>query len=626
MVVVSLFHDSPSSQPYLDRLLGNNNTLARLKTLDSMARRKGLEALDPARSPLVAIGVETGPGGKVTKNSYGVLNLPWRAEAAGDWHTRVAAELDEVRGRIQATHQTRLRFLIWAGMGGSAEDKTAYEAIGLVAKGPRLYILDSTDPAKLKAILADAQKRSKLTLKQVLASTLVVGMAMGMTSYEPVVNLEKLAALYDGAKLDSRPNFIYLTLPGSLLDQFAGARGYRLIELQLDGANSTAGRHSAPLTRGSLYPLGLAGVDLRRWIDGAQLDDEAVEQAWRLSAFLEAQARAGRDKATLLLPKSWEGIAIWTKQDFEESLGKSEEIGIKIIVGESPRASHYRRPKDAGQDRLFLAVQRKGEAHPHAARLQMLRRQGYPVAIVTVPGKAPLSAYLQFIHYVVFGLGYLRKMNFVTQPSVELYKAITNRLHQEAAAAGGLESTGAWSRFNNAAHRSAYRGKVWLHTAFYTGTPVAEANPAAAYAALLKQSAASGAIDSSELTFFGDMRYSAAGKAVRKSLDRAAEAVFRNHLQLPVDVYEGPAMNHSYHEMIIGHGKCFSTILTSAKSESLPQADYSAGYHKAQFLATQMALAERGRRVVALVLKDLEPGTLAALDEFFGQVARHLNA
>jgi hypothetical protein len=39
-----------------------------------------------------------------------------------------------------------------------------------------------------------------------------------------------------------------------------------------------------------------------------------------------------------------------------------------------------------------------------------------------------------------------------------------------------------------------------------------------------------------------------------------------------------------------------------------------------------MALAERGRRVVALVLKDLEPATLRAFDEFFGQVARHLRS
>ncbi len=625
-VVVSLFHDSPPSKPHLDRLL-DNNTLARLKTLDSMARRKGLAALDPEKSSLVAIGVETGADGKVTKNSYGVLNLPWRATAAGDWPQRVEAELEEIRAGILKAHRAKLRFVIWAGMGGSAEDKTAYNLTGLLAKGPRFYVLDSTDPAKLKAILADAERRSRLSQKQVLESTLVVGMAMGMTSYEPVVNLEKLSALYEKNKIDGRLNFIYLTLPGSLLDRFAGARGYRRVELQLDGENSTAGRHSAPLTRGSLYPLGLAGQNLRSWIEGADLDEDDIHQAWSLAAFLEAQARAGRDKVAWMLPKSWAGAGLWTKQDFEESLGKSEEIGIKILIGETPRAANYRRPQDAAQDRVFVAIHRKGEAHPHAERLQMLRRQGYPVAILTLPVRNPLSAYMQFVHYTVFGLGFLRDMNFVTQPSVELYKAITGKLHQEAEHAGGIQSTGAWARFNEPAHRAAWRGRVFLHTALYNGAAqISAANPAAAYAAMLKECCATGAIDSAELTFFGDLRYSDGGRAMRKSMDRAAESVFRTRLRMPVDVYEGPAMNHSYHEMIIGHGKCFSTILFSAKADSLPDAGYTAGYHTAQFLATQMALAERGRRVVALVVKDLEPASLAALDEFFGQVARHLRS
>jgi hypothetical protein len=88
---------------------------------------------------------------------------------------------------------------------------------------------------------------------------------------------------------------------------------------------------------------------------------------------------------------------------------------------------------------------------------------------------------------------------------------------------------------------------------------------------------------------------------------------------MPVDVYEGPAMNHSYHEMIIGRGKCFSTILIAG-------ADDTSDYHGSQFLATQMALAERGRAVVSILLRDLEKATLAALDEFFKQAATHLKA
>ena len=85
-------------------------------------------------------------------------------------------------------------------------------------------------------------------------------------------------------------------------------------------------------------------------------------------------------------------------------------------------------------------------------------------------------------------------------------------------------------------------------------------------------------------------------------------------------------MNHSYHEMIIGHGRCLSTVLLSEKTERIPAADYTADYHRAQYLATQMALAERGRFVVSVTLKDLEESCLAVLDDFFREVASLLKS
>jgi hypothetical protein len=93
---------------------------------------------------------------------------------------------------------------------------------------------------------------------------------------------------------------------------------------------------------------------------------------------------------------------------------------------------------------------------------------------------------------------------------------------------------------------------------------------------------------------------------------------------MPADVYEGPAMNHSYHEMVIGHGRCLSTVLLSEKAESMPEAGYKADYHRAQFLATQMALEQRGRLVVSITLRDLSEASLKALDEFFRQAAAQL--
>ena len=148
--------------------------------------------------------------------------------------------------------------------------------------------------------------------------------------------------------------------------------------------------------------------------------------------------------------------------------------------------------------------------------------------------------------------------------------------------------------------------------------PVGTTAPAL-YAWLLKDFLVERRTEYGELTFFGDTRYSVRGRAVRGVLDRAAELLFRSGCKMPADVYEGPAMNHSYHEMIIGHGKCFSTVLAAEPAEP-------ADYHRAQYLATQMALAERGRAVVSIVLRDLEDASLRALDEFFRQAATHIRA
>ncbi|MFN3323928.1 MAG: hypothetical protein ACK5AZ_10565 [Bryobacteraceae bacterium] len=623
---LSVFHDHSDSEAHFETFR-KNSVIQKLRTVDEQARTKGLDSLEPAKSPLISLGMEIDDTGLVTKNGYGVFHLSWLAQQHPEWPDTIATELQEIRARLRETHRKPLRFLIWAGMGGSSEDKAMYNAAGLLRRGPRVYVLDSTDPSKLKHILDDMTRRAKAPLPEVLRSTLVVGMAMGMTSYEPVVNLQVLAKLYEKHRIDSRPNFVYMTLPGSLLDQFGASRGYRKVELQPDNGNSTAGRHSGPLTRGSLYPLGLAGHDLRTWIEATFLTDEEIETALRLASFLHAHGAAGRDKVTLLLPKEWAGAGLWTKQDFEESLGKSEALGIKIVIDEAVRLANYRPPKDPLQDRVFLSVQIKGKPDGAAQKATLLRRAGYPVAALTLPRNSLLSRYMQFTHYVVFGLGYLRDMNFVTQPSVELYKAITNRLHAEAGEAGGIEKTREWLEMKGTACQAKWRGGITLRFNRLPSDLIAnEKNAAALYAGLLQNLADNRRIGYGELTFFGDMRYSPQGRAVRKRLDRAAEEVFRKRLKMPVDVYEGPAMNHSFHEMVIGHGKCLSTVLISDKAEKLPEAGYTADYHRAQFLATQMALAERGRLVVSISLKDLEDETLDALSEFFRQVASLLKA
>jgi glucose-6-phosphate isomerase len=626
-VLLTLSNDVPhgSSNSHFEKFAAQR-VLEGLKKLDAQARQQGLDAID-ASDPLVRIGMETDSEGRVTRNGYGVFDLSWQAEKHPEWAGRIADEVAQIRTDIKSAHQSPLRFLIWAGMGGSAEDKSMYLAAGLLKRGPRCYVLDSTDPSKLKSILEDIERRHGLPITAVLRSTLVVGMAMGMTSYEPVVNLEKIANLYERYRVDSRPNMVYLTLPGSLLDKFGRERGYRRIELQPDGDNSTAGRHSGPLTRGSLYPLALARADLSAWIEGTFLSEANIHTAWRLASFLHAQGEACRDKITLMLPRHWNGAAIWTKQNFEESLGKSELLGVKVLPCAKPRLANYRSPKDPRQDRVFLAVTVKGQPGPDSAKIGMLRRAGYPVAVLTFPRGSLLSTYMQFIHYTVFGVAYLRGMNFVTQPSVELYKSIANRIFGEAETSGGTAQTAEWKHMAGSPRQISSGGALTLHydRLCFDVEPGGMSAPQV-YAGILKKLASERRIEYGELTFFGDTRYSERGAALRKRLDRAAEQLFERRLNMPADVYEGPAMNHSYHEMIIGHGRCFSTVLVSDKQEQLPQARYAPDYHMAQFLATQMALAGRGRPVVSIRLKNLEEPSLRALDEFFRRAAACLKA
>jgi len=615
-VILSLYHDRPDSSSAFVRF-ETASPLKALQALSARSRRKGLDSLDPARGALIPLGMEV-EHGRVTKNGYGVFDLVWQAtEHLDAWPTAVTGELRDIVARVKQAHGVPVKFLIWAGMGGSSEDKAMYEAAGLLRRGPKVFVLDSTDPAKLDGILATMKRRGGNDLADLLRRTLVVGMAMGMTSFEPVLNLKKLAAMYDAAGVDSRPNFYYMTLPGSLLDKFAAARGYTRVPVQLDERNTTAGRHSAPMNRGSLYPLGLAGVNLRAWMEGTFLSDDEIGAAWRLASFLHVQGLEGRDKITLMLPREWSGAGIWTKQDFEESLGKSAEYGLKIVIGERIKLPNYRSPRDPKQDRVFWSVQLKGASGEPKEKLALLRRAGYPAALLTIPKDTPLSRYMQFVHYTVFGLAWLRNINFVTQPNVELYKSITNKLFADSERAGGIAKTKQWRAYYETPRQSTWRGRVTLRwDRLPPDVQSAAATAPAMYAALVKRFLVDGPDSYGELTFFGDTRYSARGRAVKSALERAAERLFRARLKMPADVYEGPAMNHSFHEMIIGHGGCFSTILIRESED--------ADYHRAQYLATQMALAERNRAVVSITLKDWEESSLRALDEFFRQAATML--
>ena len=228
---------------------------------------------------------------------------------------------------------------------------------------------------------------------------------------------------------------------------------------------------------------------------------------------------------------------------------------------------------------------------------------------------------MQFVHYTVFALGWLRRMNFVTQPGVELYKAITAPI---VAKAGPAESRrpADGSILERPDRPSGGTALRCIAIASPARSPRTAATPGRSTPPFSRD-CRRGTIEYGELTFFGDTRYDSRGQCVRRTFEKAAERVFRAALKMPVDVYEGPAMNHTYHEISSATGAA-SPLFVWEKSDSIPPAGYTADYHRAQFLATQMALEQRARPVVALTVKDLEPASLASLDEFFKAVATRL--
>ncbi len=622
-MLLSLANDSPAdrSDSHFQKFAAEQ-ILAGLRALDGEVRENGTGAVDPSH-PLARIGMVFDAAGHISHNCCGVFGAAWQAEKHPEWATRVAAETNELRAAIKSAHQMPLRFLIWTGSGAAAADARMFQAAGLLKRGPRCYVLDSADPAKLKAILDDIERRSGLSISSILRSSLVVGAAIGQSSYEPVVNLQKLANLCERHRIDSRVHFLSLAPEDSRLDSHARERGYRRTALHLD--TSPAACHGGPLTRGSLYPLALAHTDLGPWIRNACLNEKDVYTAWRLAAWIHAQGEAGRDKITLLVPKHWAGAAAWTKQAFESSLGQSEELGLKVLPCVKPRLANYRSPKDPSQDRLFLAVKVNGMPGPDTAKIGLLRRSGYPVAVLTLPRGSLLSRYMQFAHYAVFGVAWLRGINCATRPASELQNSIAGRIFRESEELGGVQHTGCWKTMCSSPCQTAFRGELVLHyDRFNLSFDPAGMEAPQLYAAILRGLAADRRIEYGELTFFGDTRYSPSGAALRRALDRAGDELFERRLNMPADVHEGPPVNHACHEMILGHGRCFSTLVLSEAQEQLPQARYAPDYHVAQFLAAQIALAERGRPVVTITLRNLGESSLLALEEFFHRAAASL--
>ena len=207
----------------------------------------------------------------------------------------LAAVEEEAAGYLRRGYH----HLVWSGMGGSMMAVHVLKKLGFVG-GIEATVrpLDFTDPAafnrllrELTALEASGQQPDlaadapldRDALRAALDRTLLVAVAMGMTSEEPITHAAWFWGLLGELGVESPEEHLQvIALEGSFLERYALERGIRTFPLALEGECLTAGRMSAPSTRVFLRPAawGLAASALAR-DPGATFDGALLGAALR---------------------------------------------------------------------------------------------------------------------------------------------------------------------------------------------------------------------------------------------------------------------------------------------------------------------------------------------------------
>ena len=141
------------------------------------------------------------------------------------------------------------------GMGGSSlGPEVLAETFGSKPGFPTLHVLDSTDPAQIKAF------ENKIDLKK----TLFLVSSKSGTTLEPNIFkqyfFERAKAALGG---DPAKHFVAITDPGSSLDKLARAEGFRHV---FYGLPTIGGRYSV-LSNFGMVPAAAIGIDPKAFLD-----------------------------------------------------------------------------------------------------------------------------------------------------------------------------------------------------------------------------------------------------------------------------------------------------------------------------------------------------------------------
>jgi transaldolase/glucose-6-phosphate isomerase len=336
------------------------------------------------------------------------------------------------RSRFQGLADVAGKFdhAVLLGMGGSSlAPEVLRNTLGRAATYPEFLVLDSTDPAQIRAIEARID----------VTRTLFIVASKSGATLEPNLFEQYFFSKTAGVlgPEETARRFIAITDPGSALERVARRKGFLDV---FHGVPSIGGRFSA-LSDFGLVPAALMGIDVSRLLVRAQEMVHAClpavparhNPAVVLGAILGAAARHGRDKLTIVTSPALSSFGAWLEQLVAESTGKQ---GKGIIPIDRERVGDA---DDYGDDRLFVYLRMDRSADPEQDKaMAALERHGEPIVRIAMDDTYDLGAQFFLWELAVSVAGAVIGINPFDQPDVEASKLETHVLTQEYQRSGSL--------------------------------------------------------------------------------------------------------------------------------------------------------------------------------------------
>ncbi len=353
---------------------------------------------------------------KQISGSLGWLDSPFK----------MLPKVREIQAFAEEIHAAGFTHAVLLRMGGSSLAPEVLRSVFQSPKFPRLFILDTTDPAWIDSV------RGQLDLKR----TLFIYASKSGGTIEPSCQFKYFWSLVKRSGLkDPGRNFIAITDPGTALEKLAKAKKFRKVFInQAD----IGGRFSA-LSFFGLVPAALCGADIKKLLEGAVNAASMSKEreiprnpVLLLGAFMGGLALQGRDKLTLVLPEKFKYLGLWIEQLVAESTGK-EGKGITPICLEP-----LMEPDKYQADRLFVQTRLEGVTDAAVeAKLAAIRKAGHPVFTIEIKDAYDLGAEFFRWEAATAAAGALLGINPFDQPDVQEAKALTTRLLAKYDGKGG---------------------------------------------------------------------------------------------------------------------------------------------------------------------------------------------